>query len=223
MREISDCEVCGNNKLESFLDLGTQPLCDDLIPIGDESIVKKYPIQVGLCAQCNTAHQMFQIKPEYLFPASYHYRARFTKDVINGMNDFVLSTKKLYGSLKGKKVLDIGCNDGSLLKIFYQYGACTYGVEPTDAIDDAGFEVENKIKDYFDSSIAHKLKDKIGHFDFITFTNVFAHIENLQSLINALKILISSKTVLIIENHYLASVIKTGQFDTFLPRASKNI
>ena len=37
---------------------------------------------------------------------------------INGMNDFVLSTKKLYGSLKGKKVLDIGCNDGSLLDFF---------------------------------------------------------------------------------------------------------
>ena len=52
-------------------------------------------------------------------------------------------------------------------------------------------------------------------FDIITFTNVFAHIKNLKLLINALKIIISDHTVLIIENHYLASVIKTGQFDTF--------
>ena len=44
MIEIFECEVCGNTNLKPFLDLGTQPLCDDLIPFGDESNVKKYPM-----------------------------------------------------------------------------------------------------------------------------------------------------------------------------------
>ena len=63
MIEISECEVCGNTNLKPFLDLGAQPLCDELIPIGDESNVKKYPIKVVLCSNCNTAHQKFQITP----------------------------------------------------------------------------------------------------------------------------------------------------------------
>ena len=53
------------------------------------------------------------------------------------------------------------------------------------------------------------------NFDIITFTNVFAHIENLNKLLKALKILISDKTIIVIENHYLGSVLKNFQFDTF--------
>ena len=49
----------------------------------------------------------------------------------------------------------------------------------------------------------------------IIFTNVFAHIENLQLLIKNLKKLISDETVLIIENHYFGSIIEKNQFDTF--------
>ena len=59
------------------------------------------------------------------------------------------------------------------------------------------------------------LKKKIKKFDVITFTNVFAHIENFKELINSLKNLISKDTLVVIENHYLVEVIKKIQFDTF--------
>ena len=54
-------------------------------------------------------------KKKIIFPKKYHYRARFTKDVINGMKDLVNDTKKFNGNLKNKTVVDIGCNDGTLL------------------------------------------------------------------------------------------------------------
>ena len=65
-------------------------------------------------------------------------------------------------------------------------------------------------------SLQKKFIIRIKKVDVIIFTNVFAHINNLNSLIQGLKILIDENTLIVIENHYLGSVIKRKQFDTFI-------
>ena len=52
MVEINYCEVCGNRRLVSVLNLGNHPLCDDLVPIDDERICKEYPIEILFCDKC---------------------------------------------------------------------------------------------------------------------------------------------------------------------------
>src|SRR5262245_12218837 len=111
---ISSCEVCGGTKLEPVLDLGLHPMCDDLVEVGDKRVCKEYPIEIFYCATCATAHQKYQIPKAELFPVTYHYRSRHTKDVLDGMQMLVKECEAEIGSLKGKMVLDIGCNDGSL-------------------------------------------------------------------------------------------------------------
>lgn len=213
--EIMSCEVCGNETLESVLDLGFHPMCDDLVVIDDSRVCNEYPIEILFCRHCNTAHQRFQVPKEDLFPATYHYRSRFTADVLNGMKSLVESCSDRFGSLVGKKVLDIGCNDGSLLDFFREQGAHTFGIEPTDAY----FEAEKKGHITYNGFLSEDLADSIvegqGKPDFITFTNVFAHIENLQEVLRSLKKLMSGNTIIIIENHYLGSVLDGNQFDTF--------
>lgn len=212
---INTCEVCGNSDLHQVLELGEHPLCDDLKSIGTEDECKLYPITILFCPNCKTAHQKYQVPKEDLFTKEYHYRARFTKDVLLGMKDLVNSSKSLIGCLNGKKVLDIGCNDGSLLNFFKDEGAFCIGVEPTNAILDVSQSVDAAINEYFDKNVAERILENFGSPDVITFTNVFAHIEDLHGLIQALKILISDDTHLIIENHYLGKVLETNQFDTF--------
>lgn len=212
---IIKCEVCGNKSLESVLDLGSHPMCDDLIKVGDDKICKDYPIEILYCKTCRTAHQKYQVPKHDLFPSSYHYRARFTSDVLEGMKGLVTSCEEQFGLMNEKKVLDIGCNDGSLLNFFRDKGAETIGIEPTGACDDAIENGHNAICDYLSETTAMKVVDKFGKPDFITFTNVFAHIEDLESVLNSLKILKHKNTKIIIENHYLGSVLKGNQFDTF--------
>ena len=137
LHEIASCEVCGNETLVPVLDLGSHPMCDDLVPIGDGRVCREYPIEILFCNNCLTAHQRFQVPKHELFPASYHYRSRFTADVLAGMQGLVSSSAQRLGSLSGKRVLDIGCNDGSLLDFFRKEGATTIGIEPTDAFSDA--------------------------------------------------------------------------------------
>ena len=214
-KEIISCEVCDSTFMSSVLDLGMHPLCDDLININESRECVEFPIEILYCTNCNTAHQRYQISKEYLFPSSYHYRARFTSDVINGMKDLVLSCKEAVGNLKDKVILDVGCNDGSLLNFFKDEGSQTIGIEPTGAYIDAKDNKHEVYNEYFSEKIATKILDLHGSPDIITFTNVFAHIDDLKEVIRSLKILISKKTLVVIENHYLGSILKKNQFDTF--------
>ena len=212
MIKITKCEVCENKQLKKVLDLGNHPLCDDLIPMEEESSCEEFPIEILFCEKCLTAHQIYQIPKQTLFTKNYHYRARMTGSVLSGMADFVEGCENRFGSLHGKVVLDIGCNDGSLLDFFKIKGCKTVGIEPT------GAALESKhptINEYFDKRSAYQVLSLTGKPDLIVFTNVFAHIEDLQSLINNLKILSQDNTKIVIENHYLGAVFNGGQFDTF--------
>jgi SAM-dependent methyltransferase len=213
--EIVSCEVCGSAELRSAIDLGLHPMCDDLVPIGNDHVCKEYPIDIVYCDRCRTAHQRFQISKRELFPASYHYRSRHTADVLNGMRELVAACEATLGDLTSKKVLDIGCNDGSLLSFFAEKGATTFGIEPTGAAVDAAERGHPVINDFFSEDVAGQFVRAHGRPDVVTFTNVFAHIEDLKGVIRALKIVAHERTLIVVENHYLGAILERNQFDTF--------
>jgi hypothetical protein len=213
--EITSCEVCGSADLTSVLDLGDHPLCDDLVRVGDSSVCREYPIEILYCTRCATAHQRFQVPKHDLFQKSYHYRSRFTADVLQGMDALVDSCERQLGPLSGKLVLDIGSNDASLLDFFARKGCQTIGIEPTDAWADGLNKGHHLYNAFFTEESAEIIHRNHGSPDIVAFTNVFAHVENLPAVIRALKKLMSPETVLVIENHYLGAILDRNQFDTF--------
>ncbi|MGI6856924.1 class I SAM-dependent methyltransferase [Mesorhizobium sp. 1B3] len=212
---INHCEVCGGKELRKVLDLGAHPMCDDLVAIGEDRQCREYPIEILFCDRCITAHQRYQIPKQELFPSTYHYRSRHTADVIAGMEQLVAACSGELGSLADKIVLDVGCNDGSLLTKFREAGARTYGIEPTGAAFDAQAAGHNVLNDFLSEEVAANFVEKNGHPDIITFTNVFAHIEDLAAVIRSLLVLAHKQTTIVIENHYLGAIVERRQFDTF--------
>ena len=209
---VKRCQICLNKKMKLVLDLGNQPICDDL---KKNKIGKKYKTNILFCDKCVTAYQKYSIKNKLLFPKNYHYRARNTKDVVEGMKDFASSVLKKVKKRGKIKVLDIGCNDGTLLNFFKKKGCKTYGIEPTDAYKDALNKGHKIFNCYFDYKNSKKIKKHIKNIDIITFTNVFAHIDNLDELLKSLKNILHEDTIVVIENHYLGDIINQTQFDTF--------
>ena len=102
MIKITKCEVCENEQSKKVLDLGNHPLCDDLIPMEEESSCEEFPIEILFCEKCLTVHQICQIPKQTLFTKNYHYRARMTGSVLSSMADFVEGYENRFGSLHVK-------------------------------------------------------------------------------------------------------------------------
>jgi 2-polyprenyl-3-methyl-5-hydroxy-6-metoxy-1,4-benzoquinol methylase len=226
LTEVTCCEICDNGDLWPVMDLGDLPLPDDLVPFYDNRTTEKYPTQILFCDRCKTAFSRWKVPNKTVFPQEYHYRAANTKDVLAGMAGLVENIEIDYGRpVRDLKVLDIGCNDGSLLDEFKKRGAITTGIEPTGAAEEAAAKGHGIDHVYLDLPEAYRYVKTYGVPDYITFVNVFAHIEDTDTMLNSIQVirgvmtnpdLIPMRpTRIVIENHYLGSVVETKQFDTF--------
>ncbi len=213
---MNKCEVCDNTLDGPILSLGNYPLPDDLTnQLYLSTALTKYKQELICCSTCLTVHQSEYIPKNILFKKDYHYRASLTKDVINGMRELVNSVSSLRPLDDSSVVLDIGSNDGSLLNIFKEnFNSISIGVEPTDAILESQ-NLDYSFNEFFDKKTVEKINNLNLKIDVITFTNVFAHIENLNELLENLSNIMHSDTLLVIENHYLGEIINRNQFDSF--------
>lgn len=215
---LDSCQICGSKKLIDLFDFGFQPLADDLV-----SIKKKitetifYPLNIKICNKCRLLQSGYIINDRKLYPKNYHYRPGITKEIVNNFKTLSKSILTLYGiNTDNDLILDVGCNDGSLLKEFKKNGCKrNLGIEPTNTINFAKQKNISTLQNFFNIKTAKKAKNKFGCAKIIVTTNVFAHTNHLYDFIKGIKILLDRKGVFVIENHYLVDVIKKTQFDTF--------
>ena len=133
-----NCEICNTKIRKNLVNLGNQPIPDNLSrSLKSSKKKRKFKTKVDYCHKCITAYQTTIIKKEDLYTKKYSYRAKNTKDVINGLKNLSDEIKKYTYKKKDYKILDIGCNDGTLLNFFYEKKFKTFGVEPTNAYKDA--------------------------------------------------------------------------------------
>lgn len=216
--EINFCQICGNKKLKEILDLGFQPLADDLKKItSNNRETMFYPLKVNLCNKCILLQTGYIVGDNKLYPKDYHYTPGITKDVVKNFDELSKSIINLYKLNKNKDlIVDLGCNDGSLLQQFKNKGfKLNVGVDPTDTVKFARKKGIKAIQSFFNVKTSKNILKKFGKAKIITTTNVFAHTNNLFEFIKGAKNILKDNGVFIIENHYLLEVIKKNQFDTF--------
>ena len=213
---INYCQICGSKKIKSVLNLGHQPLADDLKDTRSNNVgTIFFPIIIGFCKECILLQNNYIVDDKSLYSKNYHYRPGITKDVVSNFGTMSQKLIKLYNLNSKHIVADIGCNDGSLLKQFRKLGIKkTIGIEPTDTIRFAKPEIKT-VQDFMNVSSSKKALKFYGKTDLITTTNVFAHTNNLKSFILGVKKLIKKDGIFVIENHYLGAILKKKQFDSF--------
>ena len=114
------------------------------------------------------------------------------------------------------KLFEIGCNDGVFLEEFLNDKRFSLlGVDPSKNISSLAKKKGIKvINDHFNNSIASQIKKKYGKFNLVVACNVFAHIDNISSIIRGVKKIIHTNGDFIIEVHYLNDLLNSFQYDT---------
>lgn len=209
------CRICGGTKLPKVLSLGPTPLANAFLEKDEARTAEVYyPLDVHLCRKCGLVQLLDVVSPEILFK-DYVYVSSTSPVFVRHFQDFAKSAVKRFGLNHHSLVVDIGSNDGILLKPFKEKGVRVLGVEPDAAIAllarKAGVDT---VVEFWSPAVARKIAKRHGRADMITATNVFAHIDDIHAVARGVKTLLKRDGVFMIEAPYLGDFLDKNLFDT---------
>lgn len=210
---LTRCQISGSENLNLIIDLGHQPPCDALLADLNGPEIN-YPLSLWHCPDSGLAQLGYVVQGTEIYPQSYPYRSGISKPLEQyqrAFADVILDRWPQPGAF----VVDIGSNDGTLLTGFKRRGCSVLGVEPTGIAHIARSENGiDTIMAFFTEGVARQIVQAHGPADFVTMTNVFAHMADLGEVMRGICALMKRDGVFITESHYLLDVLEKNQFDT---------
>lgn len=208
----TSCRVCNNEKLEDGLSLGLSPLANNLLS-GVSEIEELYPLELKHCTKCQNAQLSVVVPPTKMF-SNYLYTSSTTKTFKKHFNDVAEKYTKEFNLNSESIVVDIGSNDGVFLQPLKDMGIQVIGVEPATNLaklcNEKGIYT---INDFFDSNIANNILENFGKVSLVTASNVFAHSDNLDEIVNGVVKILDDNGSFIIEVQYFLRTLDDLTFD----------
>lgn len=212
---VTQCQICDSKPLQPVLFLGYIPPVNTMPEIGSVAVEQPaYPLEMLRCAGCGHVQIGLEVSPDILFPYSYPYLSGTTRILRENFADLHAESRGLIGLKAGDFVVDVGSNDGTLLKNFVDGGCRVLGIEPSQAGEVARGQGVETLTAYFDRAVVAKVLAERGPARLVTAANVFAHISEPHSVVEAIAALLGPDGVFVNESHYLMSLVETLQYDT---------
>lgn len=218
--KVTKCRGCLGTDFRPWVDLGMQPIANNLLT--REQLVEVegagftepfFPLAMMYCTNCELTQTTHVVDPDLLFKNYLYYSS--ISPVFR--EHFVALAEKTFNKdelQKGDLVVDIGSNDGVLLKPFKKLGAEVVGVEPAKTIaEKADKEGIVTLGEYFTRHLAEQIVKTKGKAKLITMTNAFAHVPDLDEIIAGVKALLAPGGRFMVEVAYLPDMLKFGTFD----------
>jgi SAM-dependent methyltransferase len=173
-----------------------------------------FPLDIFFCEDCHHLQLLDVVDPAVLFE-NYVYVSGTSPVFVKHLEDYVAFVVNKYEPVVGSLVFDIGSNDGTLLKAFNKVGYRVLGVDPAhDIAAQASADGIETINGFFSSAMAGDIRCRHGAASVITANNVFAHIDDLDDVLDGVRDLLDDDGVFIFEVSYLVDVFEHTLFDT---------
>ncbi len=205
------CKIT-NKPIQPFLNFGKMPIANGFIEKKNFSKEFFFNMEVGFNDDLSLVQLNDHPKPEKMFNENYPF---FT-----GSSEYMKTHFKQYADFVKKyiktnsKIIEIGSNDGTFLKNFNGQSNRVLGFEPSENVADVS--IKNGIptlKSFFNKKNVANLKEHLGQTDLICASNVICHVPDLNNLIEAVDLLLSSDGTFIFEEPYLGSMFKKVSYD----------
>lgn len=209
------CRICGNGALTKVIDLGEQHLQGSFVKPGKElPPLRKIPLRVVRCdtSKDERACGLLQLEhstPADILYAAYWYRSGTNETMRSHLAEIAREAMAIAGR-QGARVLDVGCNDGTLLKSYPDHYR-KFGVDPSDVAQ--GVTSATVVQDTFPS---RRLAELVGadRFDIITSVAMFYDLESPLDCARAVRDLLAPTGVWVLEMSYMPTMLEKDSYDT---------
>jgi SAM-dependent methyltransferase len=209
------CMNCGRTGLHRVLDLGLQPNGNHFIAPEQIPAEPKFPLEMLVCDSCWQVQLAEGLPPTFMFD-DHPYVSGANATSVEQFRQFAERAIAFAGLKRGDLMIDIGCNDGTLLSAFAANGISVFGIDPGKRVVELarakGYVVARA---YFNEETGAALR-KLGIVpSLITATAVFYHVPDLHDFIRGLKCIMNEDAVFMIQGVNLKDLIEKKEFDHF--------
>ena len=209
-KKITKCRLCHNKKLTQIYNFGNHYVSNF---VQKKNIKKgvKAPLNLVYCKNCQLLQLEHSAPQELMYKKFYWYRSGVTNTMKVALKDIFLNIKKMSIMKKGDTILDIGANDGTLLKYFKNEGFTTIGCEPAknltkELMKNSKFVINN----FWDFKYLNNIlkKNKLKKPKVITAIGMFYDLEDPSKFISDAAKSLDNNGVFIAQLMCLDSMIK---------------
>ena len=213
-KRIYKCHISGSENLEMILSLGLIPPVNQMTKIDQKPKEQVFfPTEIYYSPVSKLVQLGITVDKKILFPKEYPYTSSTTKILRENFSEL---SEEVFSNFKISEedlVVDIGSNDGNLLSNFKNYTR-VLGVTPENIGKIAIEKGIPTILEYFTKKLSLNIIKNYGKAKIVTATNVFAHIDNIDEVLDSIYKLLKDDGIFISESHYLQTLVEQNQYDT---------
>mgnify|MGYP000002788485 CR=1 FL=1 len=205
----STCRVC-DGALNPILSLGEHYVSDFLDPSQPDGI--QAPLELGLCECCHLLQLKHTVSANKLYQ-NYWYKSGTNQTMRDALADIANTGEQLIHLQNGDTVLDIGCNDGTLLDAYRTEDLFKIGIDPAENMAPFARSVADKvITDFFSADLFRKDPDLVGRLPrVVTSIAMFYDLEDPRKFVADIKETMHPDGVWIVQMSYLPMMLKTNE------------